>query len=412
MTRRSRFWIVAMAWVLVAGTAQAQVYERWRSTQSSSFLPAELRKSDVHEVKGRVFTEGYVHEYRVASPYGEFGAPSDAMLRRLVRELHAIKAMKEVTGTSAFADATVEVLKSPYAALKALATDPVATVTGIPKGVGRVFEGVGETLAGDESEYEDNEVEALLTLSKFKRQYAAKLGIDVYSSNPLIQIELNRIGWAAAIGNFTPSILTMPISGPVIVVSKSLDWVDTLNDVLVEEAPSALRVDNLAILVKMGIDEELITRFLDQPLLSPRHKTVIVYALRSLDGVRGREHLLRLALGAESEVQALYFQQLAEMLAGYHRVRTPIAEIRPFRNLVVSKTQSGNLVVMAPLDEGRWTLRAARAMHTLTANPPGGTPNGFELIVTGTLSDRTRKKTQGMGIEVTEKANALFGLLD
>ncbi|MBW2244004.1 MAG: hypothetical protein JRH01_18645 [Deltaproteobacteria bacterium] len=412
MTRRNSFRIAAMALVLVAGTAQAQVYERWRKMHSPSFLPAELQKSDVHEVKGRVFTEGYMHEYRVASPYGEFGASGDAMLRRLVRELHAIKAMEEVSGTEAFADATVEVLKSPYAALKALATDPVATVSGVPKGIGRVFEGIGESLAGDESEYEDNEVEALLTLSKFKRQYSAELGIDVYSSNPVVQTELNRIGWSAAIGNFTPSILTMPISGPVIVVAKSLDWVDALNDALVEKAPSALRVDNTEYLEKMGIDEALITRFLDHPLYSPRHETVIVYALHGMEGVRGREHILRLALDAESEVQALSFQQLAEMLAGYHRERSPIVEIRPFRNLVVSKTKNGNLVVMAPLDEGRWTLRAARAMHELTSNPPGGTPNGFELIVTGTLSDRTRKKTQAMGIDTTERANVLFGLLD
>ena len=193
------------------------------------------------------------------------------MLRRLVRELFAIKAMKEVTKTEAFTKAAGEVLKSPFAALKSLALDPVATVTGVPKGVGRIFQSVSETITGEESEYEDNEAEALLTLSKFKRAYAGKLNIDVYTSNPVVQTELNRIGWAAAIGNLAPSILTMPISGPGIVVAKSLDWVDTLNDVLVQKAPGALRHDNEEFLAKMGIDEELATRFLDHPLYSPRH---------------------------------------------------------------------------------------------------------------------------------------------
>jgi hypothetical protein len=334
------------------------------------------------------------------------------MLRRLVREIHALEAMKEVTKTEAFAKATGEVLKSPFVALKSLATEPVATVTGVPKGVGRIFQSVGQTIIGEESEYEDNQAEALLTLSKFKREYAGKLGIDVYTSNPKVQTELNRIGWAAAIGNLAPSVLTMPISGPVIAVTKSLDWVDTLNDVLVQKAPSALRQDNQEMLAKMGIDEGLSTRFLDHVLYSPRHSTVLVHALHTLGGAKGREHVLKVALGAESEVQALYFQQLAEMLAGYHRERSPIAEILPFRNLVAARAKNGHLVALVPLDDGRWIRGIARALRTLTANPPGGQPKGFELVVTGSVSEQVQQQAKGMGIQVTEGANVALGLLD
>ncbi|MCP5057861.1 MAG: hypothetical protein GY937_14240 [bacterium] len=412
MTIGTLLQVLAMASALLAGTAQAQMFEPWRTTRDPGFLPAALRESTLHKVEGSVRTEGYQHSYVVKSAYGRFEGEGDAMLRRLVREIHALEAMKEVSKTEAFANATVEVLKSPFEALKGLATEPVATVTGVPKGVGRIFEAVGETIKGAESEYEDNEVEALLTLSKFKRQYAAKLGIDVYTSNPVVQTELNRIGWAAAIGNLAPSVLTMPISGPGIMVAKSLDWVDALNDLLVEKAPTALRHDNAELLETMGIEAGLATRFLDHPLYSPRHETVLVYALATLKGVKGREHVLTLALGADSEVQALYFQQLAEMLAGYHRERSPILEIVPFRNLVVARAQNGHVVALVPLDEGRWTRGASRALRTLSANPPGGTPKGIELVVTGTLSAKLRQHAKGIGLDVTEGANVAFGLLD
>lgn len=59
---------LAMASALLAAGAQAQGYEPWLTSRDASFLPAELRKSPVHEVKGRVVVEGYQHAYRVESP--------------------------------------------------------------------------------------------------------------------------------------------------------------------------------------------------------------------------------------------------------------------------------------------------------------------------------------------------------
>ena len=407
-----RFATAAAISILAVG-AQAQGLEPWRTTQGAGFLQPQLRKSALHEVDGSVVTEGFQHSYRVRSDFGHFEAEGDAMLRRLVQEIHALQAMKQVTKTGAFADATKEVLKSPFAALKGLAIEPVATVSGVPKGVGRIFDAVGQTITGDESEYEDNEAEALLTLSKFKRQYAAELGIDVYTSNPVVQTELNRIGWAAAIGNLAPSVLTIPVSGPGLVVVKSLGWVDTLNELLVEKAPSALRSENEEVLESMGIESGLATRFLDHPLFSPRHETVLVRALGTLGDAKGREHVLRVATGADSEEQALYFQQLAEMLAGYHREQSPILEILPFRRLVVARAKNGHLVALLPVDEIRWTRSAARALRSLGLNPPGsGTPKKIELWVSGGASGPLRQQIGAAGIALTTGAHATLGLLD
>lgn len=45
-------------------------------------------------------------------------------------------------------------------------------------------------------------------------------------------------------------------------------------------------------------------------------------------------------------------------------------------------------------------------------SPPGGAPKGFELVVSGSLSEQIRQQARGMGIDVTEGANVLLGLID
>ena len=46
---------------------------------------------------------------------------------------------------------------------------------------------------------EDAKIEQALFVSSWKRDFAAKHGVDVYSSNKVLQKELNRVGWAAAL---------------------------------------------------------------------------------------------------------------------------------------------------------------------------------------------------------------------
>jgi hypothetical protein len=138
-----------------------------------------------------------------------------------------------------------------------------------------------------------------------------------------------------------------------------------------------------------------------------------VRALGTLGDAKGREHVLRVAIGADNEEQALYFQQLAEMLAGYHREQSPILEILPFRRLVVARAKNGHLVALLPVDEIRWTRSAARALRSLGLNPPGsGTPKKIELWVSGGASGPLRQQIGAAGIALTTGAQATLGLLD
>jgi hypothetical protein len=52
-----------------------------------------------------------------------------------------------------------------------------------------------------------------MLVGSFKRDYAARFGVDPYSSNKVLQDELDKIGKAAAFGSWTASAAMIPISG-------------------------------------------------------------------------------------------------------------------------------------------------------------------------------------------------------
>jgi len=96
-----------------------------------------------------------MNQYSVTSDYGPFSAPSDARLRRLVRELAAIAELKVIHESNAFAKATVEAGKGVVQGAQNLINDPVG-IGAVPEPVFSVFGRVSEAAKrGGKSRYGD-----------------------------------------------------------------------------------------------------------------------------------------------------------------------------------------------------------------------------------------------------------------
>ena len=135
-----------------------------------------------------------MNRYMVASDYGGFVARSDARLRRLIREIAANAQLKAIQATDAFEKAALEAGRSSLKSAKNLIDDPVGSLSAIPEGIGSIFDRANEQLRrSGHTQYEDNSAKQILAVSGFKGEYAAKLGVDVYSSNEVLQKELNRL---------------------------------------------------------------------------------------------------------------------------------------------------------------------------------------------------------------------------
>ena len=140
---------------------------------------------------------------------------------------------------------------------------------------------------------------------------------------------------------------------------------------------------------------------------------MIVEAIKQLRGVSGRSAFIQYPARADSEDAALPFQEMAELLAGYHRSVAPIQRVDIYRNLPVAYTGKGAAVLLLPIDRSLWTERTAGIATELARaprKPPAVQP--LEVWLTGDASDRARDGLQQLGITLVERVCQRLPLLD
>jgi len=142
------------------------------------------------------------------------------------------------------------------------------TVIGIPQGMGRYATRLGEMTRGRRGKLEDSIARELIGFGSAKRQLANHLGVAPYSSNPVLQRELNSLAWAAYAGGMTIAVGMVAIRAASTVASLSVTgakWVDGLNKVLLDNSPEDSRWRDRGQLARMGLDRNEIGMFLRNP---------------------------------------------------------------------------------------------------------------------------------------------------
>ena len=388
-------------------------YDMISLVKASTILSSEWISGSHHLVKEEVTIHGPHFFFVVDSDHGQFSAQGLAMLRRLVREINAVETMRSVSGTEAFQKALKETATIPFAEVKELLLNPVDTVTGVPKGITTTVQSTAMSVTKGRSNYEDRYFEAFFTISKYKRRYASELGIDVYSSNPTVQQELNRLGWAGAFGNWTPNTLLLPVTGPGKLAYSAFGWTKTFNRLVTEQAPDSLRKINDEALKTMGVSQDLRDKFLDHSFYSPRHQTITVNSLISMKNAKGRERFIQEAINAESEIDALTFQQIAELLAGFDRLETPIVEIVVHKRIPVGLGQNGTFMIGLPIDTGQWIPFTEFFFSDLDSTLANKNEVKKKLLwVTGELTPRMKRHLKIQGFMYAEHVGQLVGMMD
>jgi len=403
--------VTAFISAAVCSPAAGTDYEQFTDRKASDIMPSEKLSGEHYKIKDVVESYGYMNHFTVDSDYGIFEVTGNAALRKLLREIEAMTALKKIASTDAFGKALAASAKKPIDFAGNLVTHPVDTVTGVPKGVGRLFSNAYTSITTEKQAGEDSEIESLLSLSKYKREYAYNLGVDPYSSNDIFQKDLERVAWAASVGNLSFSAATAPIGGGLGIAISSTGFAQTVNEYLKDQPPSQIRSDAEKRLTSMGIAEKDIDKFLDNDFFSPRHTTVIVASLMKLDKVKGRDVYLNYASGASDEEQANFMMHLAEMLKGYHEKVSPLKEIVMNSDLVTA-TANNAVFIPFPLDYGVWTVRTETILKHIVSLTPSSEERHFEVWVTGTFSPLARKNIEAMGIKAVEKADEKMEFVD
>ena len=177
--------------------------------------------------------------------------------------------------------------------------------------------------------------------------------------------------------------------------------------------PTELSKRNREALHQMRVPDTVANRFLENRLLSPRHQTVIVEAMKALLRVPGRPAFTQYAARADSEDTALLFQEMAELLADYHRSVAPIRRLDIYQNVPVAYTDQGSAIILLPIDRLLWTERTSGIATSLAQTLPKPQPvRKVEVWITGDASDRAREGLQQLGVTLVEHVGQRLPVLD
>ena len=365
--------------------------------ETKMFLPENLMKGTLHTVHPQAENDGLLNTYFLYSGNNVVEVTTGLALRIRIRELYAIDKLRGTSKTDEFTKALKAAGKQKVESVAGLVKDPVGTLKRVPQGASRFFGRIGEGLKGGKSEEEGNTAQGLTGVQKAKVALAAKLGVSPYSTNQELQEQLTNVARATAGGGLVVNAALMPIGA----VNTVLNMNQTLQQTLVTSTPEDLRELNRRKLLGLRVSRDNADEFLMHPWYSPWHETIVTDALATIG--RDPTAFLDKACRALTEQDANYFQRLAQILATYHKTKTPLGSIRIENDRICALDVNGTLVVPLSCDYAIWSEHAAARVEAFSQliQSHGAEIKALALWVDGKVSERAAREMKNRKIDLT-----------
>ncbi len=405
------------------GLSSAANFETPGNSKAGQILPAEWIRGNNYEVGDRVPSDGYSFTFTITSPFGTFSAEGESQLAIRLQEIAAITELKKVTSSEAFAKAAGGAVLKPIQSTANFVQNPEETVKGIPGGVKRKFENIGRLAKrGAKKVTEDEEIDpseeqsgesqsqesttavvtkSVLGVTAAYRKWAEKVGADPYSTNPVLQQELDRLAKYDAAGRLSSNAVRPKIQG--------VETVARVNNLVWSKDPYELQKLNEQQLKEMGIDPELAAKFLSHKSYTVTYQTQVISSLSSLGKVPGQANFLRAALRAKESNDALFYCASAAILEKIHRSGMPISSFLSHPRIALANSGK-KLIVVLPADRLFWTASFASAVEKFSSQYQTDLKNSSEkhLLLSGEATVQAKTDLKKLGWIVHENALSPF----
>ena len=373
----------------------ATAFESAGLVEAKMFLPEDLMKGSLHTVGPEAANDGLLNTYVLYSGNNAFEVTTGFALHIRIRELYAIDKLRGMSKTDEFTKALKAAGKQKVDSVVGLVKDPVGTIKRVPQGASRFFGRIGESMKGGGSEGEGKALDNISGAQKAKVALAAKLGVSPYSTNQELQEHLTNTARAMSGGGLVVSAALMPLGAVNTVLSTN----QTLQQSLANSTPEDLRITNRKKLFALGVTRENADEFLMHPWFSPWHETIIVDALATIG--RDPTRFLERACRALTEDDANYFQRLAQILARYHKTKTPLSSIGLENDRIAAMDSNGTLVIPLSCDYAIWSEFAAARVEAFSQLPLSRSEiKGLALWVDGKVSERAAQELKSRKIDL------------
>lgn len=394
-------------------------YETPPEIVASEALASELATGTDHRVGDPVHNDGLMNHYSLQSRFGNFEVAGRTMLEIRIREIGALAELERVSKSEVFLKAIASSAIAPVETVADVVQQPIATITGIPRGVANLFktykvkarDATGDVrreaaeirepnaAGGDGAAAKRVQSYAAkhLGVSQAERRWYAKLGVDPYTTNTELRAGVRKVAKVDATARFGVRYAGVPGLAGIGAVRKGIDAIWEEDTVLIRER-------NRSFLASIGGDREEVARFENNLWLSPTHQVAILAMVRALDGVEGRGELIRRAIEVDSEDEALALIDSIGLLVGLHE-KTPLAGIQGGVRLPVARTADGRLVVCAGFESVHWTENVAAGAREIAARYRDEEVSERQVWLAGAGSARVRAELQTLGWKLFDRTD-------
>lgn len=396
-----RIGLVLAAMLVPARLLSAAELEEGAVTSAKEVLGAAASGAN-YRVQDRVATDGLLRIYTLETSYGTYTLYGDAMLLQRRKELAALAALEKQSQSEAFGDALLRAGTAPVEFAGDLVTKPKATIQRTVSGIGQLFDRVASGLENVGKDGPGNTVNAALGVSAAKRKIASDLGVDPYTDfTPLAQ-ELDDFAKATAFGGLAMKVGFAFVPGPVGTAISATSTAQGLGALVRDKTPAQLLDINRARLGKLGVPRATAGKFLSNSFYTPADQTVIVAALRRLQGVKDLGFYVDRLAGANSRDLAVFLRTRTELLAAYQQRTGAITRIVNIKGIPLTRQKDGSIMFLGPIDSLTWNERVSRTFAVVTSAIRKNDPDAaLVLAISGTATPLGKSELGKLGWSVT-----------
>ncbi len=362
----------AVALLLAAPVVHAQGWETPAPLDAREQLGAKRVKGPHHEVLSKVESDGLNNRYIVVSKYQRVGADGNTLLEERVREQSAMAALRAIKTTDAYQKGLMSAAEAPIAVTKQMLQDPKGVVAAAPQAMSNFVSDVRGALGGlrqgasSDADMTDT-MKQLIGYGKVKGRLAHDFGVDVHSSNEVLQTDLDDVAWAIFAGGASIDLAMTQAPMAAGLSRTAVEQLDAAVAPIWEVPPSTLVDASASAFEQAGLSSDEARKLASSDACTLTHQTRLAATLASLPGVAGRDAFARHAGGAKSEADCRRHVETARLLHAHHTRQAPIARIRVSNGVVTFADAKGHDVLPLRADYVYWTPASGSASTSAAA---------------------------------------------
>ena len=391
---------VLLAAVCLGSPHEAPGFDTPGPVSAAELLPSALMDNSAGRVGAEAQADGLHATYELSHGGTREEITGTQFLANRIRELQAIATLREMNKSAEFGKAIVKSGGEKIQSVGAAVKDPVGTVKNLPKGASKFFGRLGNSVKsiGEGKVGATEAVEGAVGVHRKKAELALQLGVSPFTTDPILQTELDKAARAMAAGATLMNLSGLIVGGGVGTAISVVNVNQTFQRALIESSPAELEAKNLAALQELGASPQNIRAFLGNPAFSPWQKAAIVSLLTEIGC--NPDPFLAQACQASSPEDAVYFVQKARLFGQHHKSRAPIAEFSAMDGIPYAIDREGTLVVAVGADLILWTpTTESRANEFLAVKENNPAIRAILLTTDGSISPLTTESLAAKSIQ-------------